>query len=1386
VDPAVLVELVEPKVRVEPRLKRGKLVPSLSIGLVVRELPGRLEETLASLAANTSHSFDLTLLGDGLSSESLAEFKSLPQSSTEAACGIGACFNRLIQRTAADFYLLLEASARVAPAWLDYLFAVFERYPRCGQAGPSTNRAVNTQCIFSAAGDTLEEIDRIAKLCVRRFGNTCRPLEPPHSLSDFCYLVRRDVIETIGKADEGYGTSPFWVMDYNRRAAHAGFQDLWACAAYVHRAPATEPTMREEYRRDSCPTPARWSTIAISCGSKVATGQVRIGGQRASLTTPPLLSKDLSLHRDLKELKAFQGIHSGETIIVCGCGVSLKMLDNPQRFITIGVNDVGRLFHPDYLVVVNPRNQFQSDRFRYVEESQARVVFTQLDLGLRHPHVVRFNLGKRAGADFSGNALNYASNSPYVALCLAVHMGARRVGVIGVDFTNDHFFAQTGTHALARQLPQIDREYQQLYAECIRRGVEVFNLSSQSRLTAFPKLPLAELESCATPALAKSSAAIEGLRIVSYSTMPVAGVPALLARCIAARTSHSCRTVWARNHYGNGVTFQGDVEWEQAPSLAADLLKSAELVIVHNGKVDLSHAPLLAAKPVITLAHNYMWNVDDSLVQRGFPGLVVGQYQSTLPEFKQWLPVPNPVPLWEEAFRPGPKNSQLTICYTPSGKHEAYPLGHRLYWHSKGYDTTMLVLERLARRFNIRLEVIRKGQVSHAESLAMKKRAHIVIDECVTGSYHRNSLEGLALGCVVVNGLGLVPQIVEVFRTCAGSGAGIPFVYATLEDLDRILTSLVEQGPAYLVAQGQRNREWMEQHWDFRQQWKRFWQPVIDSSIGSWRPKEAGTTMSSTLLMEAPGTKCEAVMRPLLTPGVRAGLSAVVSHGGEERLPHLGATLANLRQCQGVDEIIVVDMGSSPFAEEIARHWADKYIFIRNDAVFERARSLNIGTILARYDLVLWLDNDLIMPLDFIVRAVSEMRATELDYLIPYTRIDCLSEADSKAVMQGVRNPADCPVAQVFVPLRPAYGAAGIVKRSFVLAYGGISEQFRGWGGEDDAWWYKATLLGRAGVTQQRDQYLYHLFHINSGSYVKQKESNPYYNRNVAVLKEISSVCNRDSFLKRFPPPAQIICGWQDKRIVFVSCDSGPDSLPMAVAEHLTAIAPIQLCGNTAADGHSALRNLASQSPPDAVVIYDTALALPFLADELHSALWPRVIVVCSGAESTQEVLQLLRRAGAILCMQAFDAVSLREAGLRPWMHNESGQSPLDMAITLLQPLSIILGGALPSRVTESSVRPEGTISGSDNCPQPPVWMYWEGRCPEWIRQCQQTVYKHAQDVRLLSHEDFDKLRDVDRDIALEHLHGPSARTTSGRFCWPNMGAYGSTQTASYCAPSNP
>src|SRR5208337_5454959 len=120
----------------------------------------------------------------------------------------------------------------------------------------------------------------------------------------------------------------------------------------------------------------------------------------------------------------------------------------------------------------------------------------------------------------------------------------------------------------------------------------------------------------------------------------------------------------------------------------------------------------------------------------------------------------------------------------------------------KGFSRTIDVLDRLATRHAIRLEVVRDGCVSHVESLAMKRRAHILIDECVTGSYHRNSLEGLAAGCVVVNGVGLLPGVLDALRNCADDPMANPFLHADLDTLETLLATLIELGPDLLTTLG--------------------------------------------------------------------------------------------------------------------------------------------------------------------------------------------------------------------------------------------------------------------------------------------------------------------------------------------------------------------------------------------------------------------------------------------------------------------------------------------------------------------------------------------------------------------------------------------------------
>jgi glycosyltransferase involved in cell wall biosynthesis len=222
------------------------------LGIHVHAEPERLHATLASVRACTPADVELLLLPDGAdeaTARALQRITGLRQLATVEPRGAAACFNRLVAAPDADIFVLLESGSVVTPHWLDCLVLALQADPRHGLAGPSTNLAWNAQCAFPRASGEAQQIERTAHAAASRFGDAWRTLEPLHSLADFCYVVRREVIEAIGAADEGYGLGPCWEMDYNIRAARAGWRGVWACGAYVYRAPFTARRQREERLR---------------------------------------------------------------------------------------------------------------------------------------------------------------------------------------------------------------------------------------------------------------------------------------------------------------------------------------------------------------------------------------------------------------------------------------------------------------------------------------------------------------------------------------------------------------------------------------------------------------------------------------------------------------------------------------------------------------------------------------------------------------------------------------------------------------------------------------------------------------------------------------------------------------------------------------------------------------------------------------------------------------------------------------------------------------------------------------------------------------------------------------------------------------------------------
>ncbi|MBZ5623355.1 MAG: glycosyltransferase [Acidobacteriia bacterium] len=224
---------------------------SVTIGIYVDEEVRRLEATLAGLRAHTERPFELVLLPahvDAATRDFLSTRGIVVAAPEGPPVGPAAWFNRLAACCDSDVIVFVEAGDVPGPKWLEFLLAALDADPVNGLAGPSTNSAWNEQCALPGAGGSLSEVAATACAAAGRFHNAWRGLAPLHSLADFCYAVKREVIRAIGGADEQYGLGPCWEMDYNIRAARAGYRAVWACSAYVYRPPFTARRAREEAR----------------------------------------------------------------------------------------------------------------------------------------------------------------------------------------------------------------------------------------------------------------------------------------------------------------------------------------------------------------------------------------------------------------------------------------------------------------------------------------------------------------------------------------------------------------------------------------------------------------------------------------------------------------------------------------------------------------------------------------------------------------------------------------------------------------------------------------------------------------------------------------------------------------------------------------------------------------------------------------------------------------------------------------------------------------------------------------------------------------------------------------------------------------------------------
>lgn len=192
---------------------------------------------------------------------------------------------------------------------------------------------------------------------------------------------------------------------------------------------------------------------------------------------------------------------SGGTVLVMGSGPSLTQADvaMARSYVdaVVAVNDSYK-FAPDATVLYAADKKWWGWHKGCVGPHKVGTVeypaFTgRLAYALTetpwYPRVEVLKRGPAAGLTLDPTKVALGYNGTYQAINVAVHLGASRILLLGVDMKGGHFFGHHPDHSHPPFALCLER-FATLVEPLRAAGVEILNCTPKSALTVFPMVPL--------------------------------------------------------------------------------------------------------------------------------------------------------------------------------------------------------------------------------------------------------------------------------------------------------------------------------------------------------------------------------------------------------------------------------------------------------------------------------------------------------------------------------------------------------------------------------------------------------------------------------------------------------------------------------------------------------------------------------------------------------------------------------------------------------------------------------------------------------------------------------------------------------------------------------
>jgi len=200
--------------------------PEISVIIPVYNALADLKRCIASLERTAKGRYELILVdnaSDAATARYIRGLRGAVKLRHSKNLGFAKAVNAGLRAARGKYLAVVNSDVAFYDGGLQGLAACLDADPSVGACGPVTNRTVGVQRVVLAPA--VEEDPAALEIFAQAMNlKFAREAFYVHRLVGFCFMLRREVLESVGLLDERFGTGCFEDFDYCLRLRQAGWQ----------------------------------------------------------------------------------------------------------------------------------------------------------------------------------------------------------------------------------------------------------------------------------------------------------------------------------------------------------------------------------------------------------------------------------------------------------------------------------------------------------------------------------------------------------------------------------------------------------------------------------------------------------------------------------------------------------------------------------------------------------------------------------------------------------------------------------------------------------------------------------------------------------------------------------------------------------------------------------------------------------------------------------------------------------------------------------------------------------------------------------------------------------------------------------------------------------